>query len=277
MTVKKPIFKALIYILMTLFGIIQVFPFIWSVLFSFKSNSEIVMNGALSLPTEWKFTNYINAWTRGHIGSYFFNSLIVSVVSTTAIIILSSMCAYAFTRMKWELRSPAMTLIMSGLMIPIQAILIPQFFVIKGLGMTKTYLSVILPYIGAGLPLGIFIISGFMAGLPKEVEEAALLDGCGIFKAFFHIVLHLIKPALATVGVLTFINCWNEMIMAVTYIYNDSLKTLPVGLMAFQGTHATDWGALGAAMVIASLPAILFYFKFGDLIEDSVTMGAILK
>ena len=94
---------------------------------------------------------------------------------------------------------------------------------------------------------------------------------------FFSIMLNLIKPAIATVGILTFINCWNEMIMAVTYIYNDSIKTLPIGLMAFQGTHATDWGALGAAMVIASLPAILFYFKFGDLIENSITAGAILK
>lgn len=265
------------YLVLGIFAVIQLFPLVWTLLFSFKTNKDIVLSGALSLPEKWMVSNYVDAWVKGHIQEYFINSVLVSLATVFSVLFLGSMAAYGITRMKWKLSKPVTLLFLSGLMIPIQSILIPEFFIMKNLGLTKTYLAVILPYVGAGLPLGIYIISSFLAGIPKEVEEAAFIDGCSIFRSFFSIVLQLVKPALATVGVFTFLNSWNEFIMAATFIYNDKLKTLPLGLMAFQGLHAIDWGPMGAAMVIASLPTILFYLKFSNMIENSFTAGAILK
>lgn len=265
------------YIVLILFAIIQIFPLIWTLLFSFKTNKDIVLNGALSFPKKWMFSNYYEAWVKGHIQEYFLNSVVVTTVTLLVVLILGSMAAYGLTRMQWRLSKLVMAIILSGIMIPIQAILIPEFYIMSRLRLTRSYLAVILPYIGVGLPLCIFIVSGFLKSIPKEVEEAAFIDGCGIFRCFFVIVSNLIKPALATVGVFTFLNAWNEFIMASTFIYNDALKTLPLGLMAFQGTHAVDWGPMGAAMVIASIPTLLFYLKFSNLIEHSFSAGAILK
>lgn len=274
-TIKKS--KIIIYIVLILFTIIQLFPILWTILFSFKSNKDIVLNGALSLPSKWRFSNYLDAWVKGHIQEYFFNSVIVTFVTLVAVLILGSMAAYGLTRMKWKYSGLVKGIILLGIMIPIQAILIPEFYVMSRLKLTRTYLAVMLPYIGIGLPLCIYIVSSFLIGIPKEVEEAAFIDGCGIFRCFYTIVFNLIKPALATVGVFTFMNSWNEFIMASTFIYNDRLKTLPIGLMAFQGTHAVDWGPMGAAMVIASIPTLVFYLRFSNIVENSFTAGAILK
>ncbi|GMQ60560.1 carbohydrate ABC transporter permease [Vallitalea sediminicola] len=265
------------YTVLIIFSIIQIFPLIWTLLFSFKSNKDIVLNGALSLPKKWMFSNYYDAWIKGHIQDYFLNSVVVTTITLIVVLVLGSMAAYGLTRMNWRLSKLVMVLILSGIMIPIQAILIPEFYIMSRLQLTRTYLAVIIPYIGTGLPLCIYIVSGFLKSIPKEVEEAAFIDGCGIFRSFFLIVTNLIKPALATVGVFTFLNAWNEFIMASTFIYNDSLKTLPLGLMSFQGTHAVDWGPMGAAMVIASVPTLLFYLKFSNMIEHSFSAGEILK
>lgn len=274
---KQRILTRLLYIFLLIFAFIQVFPLLWATLFSFKSNEDMVLKGALALPEKWMFSNYVNAWGKGHIQEYFFNSLFVAVVTLLAVVLLSSMAAYAIARMKWALSKATMTLLLAGMMVPVQAILIPQFFILKNLHVTKNFLSVILPYTGAGLPLGIFIISGFIVSIPRAMEEAAFIDGCGIFRTFFSILLPLIKPSLATVGVLTFLSSWNEFIMAATYIYNEKINTLPVGLMAFSGTHATDWGSMGAAMVLASIPALVFYFVFSEQVEKSFSAGALLK
>lgn len=274
---KKAILPVFKYFVLGIFAVIQLFPLVWTLLFSFKTNKDIVLNGALSLPEKWMVSNYVSAWVKGHIQEYFLNSVLVSFVTVFIVLLLGAMAAYGITRMKWRYSKLVMIVILSGLMIPIQAILIPEFFIIKKLGLTRSYLAVIVPYIGAGLPLSIYIISSFLAGIPREVEEAAFIDGCGIFRSFFSIVLQLVKPALATVGVFTFLNSWNEFIMAATFIYNDKLKTLPLGLMSFQGLHAVDWGPMGAAMVIASVPTALFYLKFSNMVENSFTAGAILK
>ena len=274
---KKSTIDIVIYIIFIIFSIIQVFPLLWSVLFSFKDNQDIVINSALSLPTQWRFTNYYDAWTRGHVKDYFLNSMIVSAITLICVILFSSMAAYAVSRMKWKLSHAFFYMILIGMMIPLQAILIPEFFIMKSLHLTKSYLAVIVPYIGAGVPLGMFVISGFLSSVPREVEEAAFIDDANIFRCFFSIIFRIITPALTTVGVLTFLNSWNEFIMAVTFIYNTKLFTLPIGLMAFQGTHGVEWGPMGASMVIASIPALVFYFKFSDMIEKSFTAGAILK
>ncbi len=265
------------YILLTIFSVFQIFPLVWLINFSFKTNKEVVTKSAFALPEKIMYENYIEAWVKGNVGAYFFNSLIVGIICLSATLLLSSMIAYAITRMKFKGSKCILFLFLAGMMVPIHAALIPLFIILNKLSLLESYLSIILPYIGFGMPLAIFIFSNFLRSIPYELEQAAFIDGCGVTRAFFSIIIPVIKPAFATVGIFTFMTNWNEFIMASTFLQDPAKKTLPQGLMAFQGQYSAQWGPMGAAIVIASLPILIIYIFFSQQIEKSFTAGAVLK
>ncbi|NQX47855.1 carbohydrate ABC transporter permease [Paenibacillus tritici] len=266
-----------IYLLMILIAVLQLFPLYWLVVSAFKDNSEIIGGVVWALPTEWRFSNFSEAWVSAKVNQYFFNSVSVTLITLFCVLLFASMMAYALTRMRFKYNGLILFILLMGVMVPIHATLIPLFMILKNLGILSSRLSIILPYIAVNLPIGVYMLSAFLRSMPKELEEAAFIDGCGVIKSFFKVVLPLLKPPLASVAIFVFLAVWNELLMAATFIQKESLRTLPLGLMNFSGQYSISWGPLAAAMVISTLPILLAYVLFSDQMEKSFTAGAILK
>lgn len=267
--------KIALWIFFLAVAAIQLFPLIWMIDFSFASSTEFYSSGILTWPETFQWQNYINAWVDGKFLQYFFNSALVTGTTIIFTIFLSLTLAYAFTRMTWKLRSFFFAVILLGIMIPIHATLLPNFAIFKSIGLTDSYLGLILPYTAVSVPLGTFILTGFMRSIPKAMEESAVMDGCSIYRTVFQIIAPLTKPAVVTVIVMTFLNCWNEFIMASTFLSKDTLKTLPFSVMNFAGQYSSDYGSQFAVMVLTSIPAIIIYAIFNEQITKGVTAGAV--
>lgn len=260
---------------MGILTLIMAVPLAWVILMSFKNTREIIMTSPFSIPEVFRFGNYIEAWTKGQIGDYFFNSVFITGSSTLFVVLFGTLFAYALSRLRWRLKNFFFGIILLGLMIPIHATLIPVFVILKNMGLLNTHLCLILPYIASGLPMAIFIFRNFMIGIPKEMEEAAFIDGCGVFRSFFHIILPVIQPAIITVVILTFMHFWNEFVLASTVVQKKALGTLPIGLQYFQSEFTVDWGAMSAGIVVSVIPVFVIYLIFNDIIEKSVVSGAL--
>ncbi|WP_160031520.1 carbohydrate ABC transporter permease [Paenibacillus sp. An7] len=256
-------------------AIVQIYPLIWLAFFSLKDNSEIFSGDVLGLPDKFLWSNYSKALSDGNVLTYFFNSVLVTSVSILLVLILSSMTGYAITRMNWKLSSITMTTILLGMMVPIQATLLPLFMVLKNLHLLNTYWSLIIPYVAFGIPMAVFILGSFYKGIPREMEESAVMDGCGIYRTFFSIILPLVRPAIATVAIFTFLSCWNELMFAVTFINKESYQTLTVGMMSMVGTYITQWGIIGAGLMITTLPTVMIYLILNRQVQQSMIAGAV--
>ncbi len=272
---KFRISSLVMYLLLGIFTVIQVYPLIWLFLFSFKDNNEIYSGNAMGIPMIWRFSNYSDVLTGGNVAVYLLNSIIVTGVTILLSTFLITTSAYAIARMHWKMSAAFLNFILLGMMVPLHATLLPLFIVLKNLGILNSYLSLILPYTAFALPMGVFIMAGFFRGVPKEIEESACLDGCSIYSMFYNIVLPLVRPAIATVAIFTFLSCWNELMFANTFISNEKLKTLTVGIMSLSGQQGTHWGPIGAGLVIATVPTLIIYFMFSDQLQKSVIAGAV--
>jgi raffinose/stachyose/melibiose transport system permease protein len=264
-----------LFIILAIYAVIQVFPIFWLLLFSFKTNEEIFAGNVLGFPHVWRFSNYVTALTSGNVAVYFFNSVIITVVTIVISSVLLSTAAYAIVRMHWKLHNLFLTYILLGLMVPIHATLLPLFIILKQAHLYNTYLALIIPYVVFALPMGIFIMTGFINNIPKEIEESACIDGCGIYRIFGHIVLPLLTPAVSTVAIFTFLSAWNELMFANTFISSEKLKTLTVGIMSLSGQHSTEWGPIGAGLVIATVPTLIIYVLLSDQVQKSLIVGAV--
>ena len=263
------------YFFLIVVALIQLFPLYWLITFSLKSNIEIFGENVIGLPQSWRFENYIEAVTKAGIMRYFFNSVFYSVITVFVAGLITAMAAYAISRMIWNLKGFVFGFFSIGIMIPAQAALLPLFQVLDKLGLKGGYMGLLIPYIAGAIPMSVMILSGFFKGIPKEMEEAAYLDGCGIFRCFFEIMIPIIRPALATASIFSFLGTWNELMLANTFVDKDIYRTLPVGIMSFAGQYSTDWGLIGAGMVIATLPTILIYFILSNQVQESLVAGAI--
>ena len=268
--------KTLIYLFLAVFTFIQIFPFYWLVTFSFKSNTEIFdSNNLVGLPKVWHLENFSKALMGGEILRYLLNSVFYAAVTVVVSTLLASMVAYAINRMYWKAKGIVAAIFSLGIMIPVQATLLPLFQGLDRLGIRGGYLGLMLPYITFAMPMTVMILGGFFKALPREIEEAACIDGCNIFNMFFKIILPMIRPGIATSCIFAFLNTWNELLFANTFVYDAKYKTLPVGIMSFVGEHSTNWGIIGAGMVIATLPTVLIYLLLSKQVQESFTVGAV--
>ncbi|PHV69924.1 sugar ABC transporter permease [Sporanaerobium hydrogeniformans] len=272
---REKLGKVSIQMCLILFAIVQLYPLIWLIFFSLKGNSEIFGGNIAGLPEKWKFENYVSAFKQAKVLDYFGNSVFVTAITILLVIILSATSAYAIERMEWKGRQVAMKVILLGMMVPIHAALLPLFMVLKNMRLLNTYWALIIPYVAFGLPMGIYIVSSFLASLPRELEEAAAIDGCGIYRIFGEIMLPLVKPALATVAIFTYLSAWNELMFAVTFVSKREFKTITVGIMSMIGTYTTKWGEIGAGLVIATIPTILIYILLSEQVQKSLVAGAV--
>lgn len=258
-----------------LFAVVQIYPLIWLAFFSLKDNSEIFSGDVLGLPKKFLWSNYTKALSDGNVLIYFLNSVWVTAATILLVLLLSSMAAYAITRMRWKFSNATMTLILLGMMVPIHAALLPLFMVLRNLKMLNSYWALIVPYVAFGLPLAVFILASFFRGVPREMEESAVMDGCGIYRTFFFIVLPLVRPALATVAIFTFLSSWNELMFAVTFINDTAYQTLTVGMMSMVGTYITQWGIIGAGLMISTIPTVIIYLFLNKQVQESMIAGAV--
>ena len=275
---KKLSFSSIFFkIFLWAYAFISLYPLVWMILYSFKNNEEIFVSNPFGLPKVFRFENYVNAWSQYNVPVYFLNSLIVATATVVITIVLAMMFAYATSRMKWRGKNFVRTYVALGMFIPVQAVLIPVTRIVQDLGLSGSHWALIVPYTAFNLAFATLVFYGFFIGLPEELEEAACIDGANIFQTFFLIIVPTVKPAIATLGIFTFLNSWNEFILANVLVMDQSLKTLPLGILFFQGQFTTDWGAMGATMVIASLPTVLVYTLFSNQVEKAITVSGAVK
>ncbi len=250
------------------------FPLIWMLSTSLKSQSEVFLNMSL-IPHSFKWDNYIIAWNQAKFGVYFFNSLLYTSIAVTGILLFASLAAYAFARFKFPGRNIFFYLFLASMMIPIPGAFIPLYILLIKLHLVDTRLGLIIPYINAGLPLAIFILKGFFEGIPQDLEDAARIDGCSKLGIYWRIMLPLAKPALSTVAIISSLTIWNEYLLALIVIRKEQLLPIQVGLWSFQGQHITNYPLLMAGLTIATLPLIVIYLVMQKNIIKGITAGAL--
>lgn len=267
--------NTLLYIGLVFWALVNLFPVYWMFTFSLKNNDEIFGANVAGLPQHWLWSNYSSAMNTGKMGVYFGNSIIVAAATILITLIASLMATYALTRLIWKRRVAMNKFFMLGLTIPIHASIVPIYVTLSKLHMLNTYWALIIPYSAFSLSMGILICTGFMNDLPRELDEAACIDGCGVWGIFFKIIVPLMKPAVATIGIYTFLQCWNELMFANIFISNSAYKTLPVGIQALSGQYTTEWGPIGAALVLATFPTLFVYVFLSKKIQESFIAGAV--
>lgn len=264
------------YFILILWAIVNLFPVYWMFTFSLKNNEEIFGDNVAGLPHHWLWSNYTDALHTGNMARYFLNSGIVAVSTIIITLIVALMATYAMSRLIWKGRRRMNKFFMLGLTIPIHVSIVPIYVTLSRLHMLNTYWALIIPYSAFSLSMAILVCTGFMNELPFELDEAACIDGCGVWGTFFKVICPLMKPAVATVGIYSFLQCWNELMFANIFISKDAIKTLPVGVQALSGQYTTNWGPIGAALVIATFPTLLVYIFLSRKIQESfVAAGAV--
>ena len=275
--VKPPLTtgRVVTYVILILWAVISIFPVYWMLTFSLKTNNEIFGENVVGLPKYWVWENYTRALNTGDMPRYFLNSVIVATSTILITLAASVMATYAMTRLQWKGAKSMNKFFMLGLTIPIHSSIVPLYTTLSRLHMLSTYWALIIPYSAFSLAMGILISIGFMGDIPYDLDEAAFIDGCGVWGIFLRIIAPLMLPAVATVGIYTFLQCWNELMFANIFISKDAYKTLPVGVQALSGQYTTDWGPIGAALSLATIPTLLVYVFLSKRIRDSFIAGAV--
>lgn len=271
---KKRTKRFLIYAVLIAFTIVNAYPIFWMVMNSFKTSQEFSLD-PFGIPSEWIFANYVEAWVTANIGQYFFNSLFVGIVAVVISIFTGALVSFFLSRFEFLGRNSLYGFFVIGLLVPIHATLVPMFILMQKLGILNTYWALIFPYVAFNLPITIFLLTSFMRSFPKEIEESAIMDGCGVFRIFWSIILPMTRPAIATAVILNFINNWNEFAFALVLINDDSLSTLPLGLANFAGQYATNYTAQMAGLTMVLIPTIAFYLVMEKQIVEGMTQGAV--
>ncbi len=267
--------SVVVFAILILWTVISVFPVYWMLTFSLKTNPEIFGENVMGFPRYWVWGNYSRALNTGNMPRYFLNSLIVAVSTILVTLVASVMATYAMTRLNWKGRKRMNAFFMLGLTIPIHASIVPLYTTLSKIHMLNTLWALIIPYSAFSLAMGILISTGFMGDIPYDLDEAAFLDGCGVWGIFFRVIAPLMTPAVATVGIYTFLQCWNELMFANVFVTAPEWRTLPVGVQALSGQYTTDWGPIGAALSIATIPTLLVYIFLSKRIQDSFIAGAV--
>lgn len=272
--------KTVVRVLLLLWTVIVLYPVVWTFLTSLKNNQQVMLGKPWDFPSVLHFENYANVWSRAHFGSYFTNSILVTAGSTILSLALASTTAYILARYPFKGRGFLYFIYVASMMIPTTLGLIPLFFLLSDFHLSNSLFGLTLVYsvgtIGI-LPLGIFFLVGFYKTLPKELEEAATIDGCSFSMIFLRIMLPLSSPGLVTVGIMNALTVWNEYIMA-TVLINDPVKyTIPVGIAVMQGEmqYRTEWGPLFAGLSISMVPVIVMYIIYQRQITGGLTAGAL--
>lgn len=264
--------KGFIYIVLTGIFLMNLFPFWWVLNTSFRDNTSVFSN-ALGLPEKLDFTNYIKAWNIGKLGKYFGNTFITVVCAWIICVLFASMAAYVAARIYKNIFLYGF--LSMGLMVPIHVLLIPEKVILNLFNLTNERLGLILVYAAVNFSMSFFILYTSMLGVPKDLEEAAAIDGAGRTRTFFLITLPVVKPGLATASIMLCYTAWNEYLLPLCLVTSNELKVLSQGLNELKGQYGMDYGLMTAGIVITVIPIIIIYTLFQKYIVAGVTSGAV--
>ena len=257
-------------------AVIVIFPMIWMIYSSFKTDQELFFS-PWAAPVELQWDNFARAWTKAHVGDYLLNTLIVVVPALLLTLIISAMAAYVLARFEFVGRRFLFYMFLSGMLFPVFLALVPLFNLVNQLKMLNTFHGLIIVYIAYSLPFTIFFLTGFFKTLPTEIEESAIMDGANPYQVFFKVMLPMASPGLISMGIFNFLGMWNQYVLPLVLISDESKYMLSQGLafMLFKQFYENDWSALFAALTIIMVPTLIVYITFQKQIQDGITTGAL--
>ena len=271
-TFKKNMGKTVLFIILTIFGFTMIVPFLWTLSSSLKYDREIFAYPIKWIPEVFRWSNYQEVWTRVPFLTYYLNTVKLSVIVTTGQIVTCSLAAYSFSKLEYPGRDKIFLCYLATMMVPWHAIMIPQFIIIKNLGLYDSHTAIIVLNIFSAF--GVFLLRQFMLGIPTELSEAARIDGCSELKIYAQIIMPNSKPAIATLAVFTFNFMWNDYLGPMIYLNTDRLKTIQIGLAAFRTQYGAEFGLIMAGTISALLPMVIIYiFAQNYLIEGIAFSG----
>ena len=274
MTTRRRRSMALRWVVLAFFGFYVVAPFVWMVSISLKPETEVFARNVTLLPKEATLANYAMVFQAAPYVRYFANSMLVAVVTTLGSIVVSTLAAYAFSRFRFRGRDAIAFLILATQMFPLVTGIIPLYLVFSQLKLINTYWCLFIAYVAFTIPFCTWMLKGFFDTIPREIEEAALIDGCTRMQVLRRIVLPMSGPALVATGVFCFILSWNEFLYATVLTTSDTVRTLPAALGQMIGQGYTQWGALNAAGIMTTVPVVVFFLLFQRYLVSGLTAGA---
>ena len=274
--VQRRFSRLVMYLILGLWSLFTIFSISWIMLASLKSTREIFRE-PFKLPAEMLWENYVNAWNSVRLGDYIINSIIVVTVSLIVLMAVSAPAAYVLSRFKFRGAATVTMVYIAGMGIPYPLLFIPLFSILTLLRVINTLPGLMLVYVSLSIPFTVFLLTGFFATLPKELEEAALIDGCSNWQTFWHVMLPLASPGVLTAAIFNGIGLWNEYQLALVFINNPDNRTLSLGLYSMQNAmqYTGDWPGLFAGVVIVMIPTILLYIFLSEKMISGITMGAV--
>lgn len=273
-----PIYKTLFYAILAIWGLSVLYPLLWTLLDSLKNNDQFFRKMPWSLPDlPLLWSNFSYVWSEFSFDKYFVNSVVVTVGSTLLGLFLAASTAYVLARYPFKGSNVLYLIYIASMMIPFSLALIPLFFLLNSMHLTNSSFGLILVYASTLIAFGVFVLAGFFKSLPKELEEAAAIDGASYFGIFFRVMLPLSQPGLITVGIVNVLNIWNEYIIGTILVNDPAHYTLPVGIamMQAQMQYRTEWGPLFAGLLITMVPVLVVYMFFQRQIASGITAGAV--
>ncbi|MCU6707901.1 carbohydrate ABC transporter permease [Paenibacillus sp. J5C_2022] len=268
--------RAMPHAVLMVYVCIILIPFVFIVFSSLKDNNIDIAEQPFGIPWDMAFHNYADAWKKGNISKYFLNSVYLSFTSSGVSVFLAAATAFAIARMKFVRSSKWIyQLVLIGMLIPGNVLFIAQYILVSDLGMLNTHWSLFFPYTAGGLPISVLLIAAFMRAIPKELEEAAIVDGLGAFRLFTLIILPITLPALVTVFIVNFLGVWNEYLLANFFISKDHLRTLPTGMVGFRDAYFTNYSLICTGIVYSVLPVLVLYGFLQEKIIEGISAGAV--
>jgi len=255
-------------------AVINAYPLVFSIFCSFKGNLEI-FNSFTAIPKQLKFENYITAWRVGNIGKYFLNTMTLAGGTLIIAGLLGALASYILARFKFKGKSFVYLFFISGMMIPVQSVLIPLSYIFGKIGMTNNYLMLILLYSAFCFPMTVLMLTGFMNSIPEELEESMIIDGANVFQVFTKMILPLSKPGIISASIFNFIQVWNNLLFPLVFITDKNKGTISMGLLSFFGEYSTNYSASMAGICLTTIPVIIAYVLFQDKIENGLISGAV--
>lgn len=262
------------YILLAVISVMMLFPFFWMVRSAFMTNREITTVPIQWIPSHFNFDNFVEAFTEDNFARYFLNSAIIVCINMVGAIFSSSFIAFGFARLTFKGRGLWFALLLSTMMIPYTVLMIPQFLIWQAVGGYNTFLPLTVPCF-FGSAFNVFLVRQFYMGIPKEYDEAALVDGANYFVIYSRIILPMAKPVLCSVGVFTFMNTWNDFMGPLLYLDKPELKTVSLALQNFMGQHTSQWNLLMAVATVITVPMIVVYFAAQRYFIEGITFSGL--
>lgn len=273
MEIRQPSWpvQAIRYGVLIVLAVIFLVPIVFIAFTALKSRSDLLTSPFYALPEKFQWGNFAKAWNQGKMGMYMKNTALISVIKVPLGILVEALAAFALTCLNFKWSNAMFAFFLIGMMIPMQATLVPLNIFLNKTHLVSTYPGIILIYIGFGIPFGILILRGFFRTIPKEIDEAALIDGCGDIGKFFRVILPLSMPAIATLVILDFMATWNEFLLAQIFITKDSMRTITTGLLSFRGEHSTDYTLMNAGVLLSIIPILVVYLLFQKYFVSGLT------